>query len=49
MAYYPDFSFVFAFQQKEMRSLRMFLMAFVPYVIVSFLNDLAQVNTERFL
>jgi two-component system, NtrC family, sensor kinase len=39
---------LFAFQQKEMRSLRMFLMAFVPYVIVSFLNDFTQVVLSDF-
>jgi len=39
---------LFAFQQKEMRSLRMFLMAFVPYVIVSFLNDVTQIILSDF-
>lgn len=33
---------VFAFRQKEMRSLRMFLVAFIPYVAVSLLNDITQ-------
>ncbi len=39
---------LFAFQQKEMRSLRMFLVAFIPYVIVSFFSDLAQVILNDF-
>jgi signal transduction histidine kinase len=39
---------LFAFQQKEMRSLRMFLMAFVPYVLVAFLSDLIQLILSNF-
>ncbi len=33
----------FAFQQKEMRSLRMFLMAFLPFVLISLLHDVTQI------
>ncbi len=39
---------IFAFQQKEMRSLRMFLVAFIPYTVVSLLNDLSQVLLSDF-
>ena len=39
---------LFAFQQKEMRSLRMFLVAFIPYVLVSFLSDLIQLILSNF-
>ncbi|WP_339735984.1 ATP-binding protein [uncultured Sunxiuqinia sp.] len=39
---------LFAFQQKEMRSLRMFLMAFIPYVLVSFLSDSIQFILSNF-
>jgi two-component system, NtrC family, sensor kinase len=39
---------VFAFQQKEMRSLRIFLMAFLPYILVSFLDDLAGLIMKDF-
>lgn len=34
---------LFAFQQKEMRPLRMFLLAFAPYVVVSLLSDATKV------
>ncbi|MCA1759033.1 MAG: hypothetical protein LC658_04610, partial [Bacteroidales bacterium] len=36
---------LYAFQQKEMRPLRMFLLAFVPYVGLSVLMDLTEVIT----
>jgi signal transduction histidine kinase len=39
---------LYAFQQKEMRPLRMFLLAFVPYVGVSVLIDLTEVITPDF-
>ncbi len=39
---------IFPFQQKEMRPLRMFLLAFAPYVAVSLLNDLTQVIVSDF-
>ncbi len=39
---------LFAFQQKEMRSLRMFLMAFIPYVLVAFFSDLIQLILSSF-
>lgn len=39
---------VFLFQQKEMRSLRMYLLAYTPYVAASLLRDLAQVAVTDF-
>ncbi len=39
---------LFAIQQTEMRPLRMFLFAFVPYVAVSVLKDLTQVILKDF-
>ena len=39
---------LFANQQKEMRPLRMFLLAFVPYVVVSVLSDLTAVILTNF-
>lgn len=39
---------VFAFQQKEMRPLRNYLLAFVPYVSVSLLSDLSEVLLKNF-
>lgn len=39
---------VFALQQKEMRSLRMYLLAFAPYVAVSVLRDLVQVIAKSY-
>ena len=39
---------LFAFQQKEMRPMRMFLLAFIPYVLVSLLSDLTEVITKDF-
>ncbi len=38
----------FAFQQKEMRPLRMFLLAIAPYVAVSILGDLTQLVANDF-
>ena len=39
---------VFTFQQKEMRTLRMFLLAFTPFVVVSILRDFTQVILTDF-
>jgi two-component system, NtrC family, sensor kinase len=39
---------LFAFQQKEMRVLRMFLLAFVPYVLVSILSNLTKLTLSDF-
>jgi two-component system, NtrC family, sensor kinase len=39
---------LFSFQQKAMRPLRMYLMAFAPYVAVSILNDLTEVLAKNF-
>lgn len=39
---------LFAFQQNEMRPLRMFLMAFVPYVTAVFINNLAAIIVKDF-
>jgi len=39
---------LFAFQQKEMLPLRMFLLAFAPYVVVSVLNDFTEVISKDF-
>ena len=39
---------LYVFQQKEMRPLRMFLLAFVPYVVVSAIKDLTQVISKDF-
>jgi two-component system, NtrC family, sensor kinase len=39
---------LFAFRQKEIRPLRMFLMAFIPYVLVSFFDDLSRVMLSGF-
>jgi signal transduction histidine kinase len=39
---------LYVFQQKEMRPLRMFLLAFVPYVSLSALIDLTEVITPDF-
>jgi signal transduction histidine kinase len=39
---------LYVFQQKEFRSLRMFLLAFVPYVSLSALFDLTEVITPDF-
>lgn len=39
---------LFTFQQKEMRTLRMFLLAFAPYVAVSILKDFTQVILTNF-
>ena len=39
---------LFAFRQKEMNSLRMFLWAFVPYIVVSSVNDLTEVILSGF-
>jgi two-component system, NtrC family, sensor kinase len=38
----------YAFQQKEMHSLKMFLLAFIPYVLVSFLSDFIGVMMSDF-
>ncbi len=39
---------LYSFQQKEMRTLRMFLMAFAPYVAVSLLSDFTEVVLTDF-
>ena len=39
---------LYVFQQKELRPLRMFLLAFVPYVVVSVIKDLTQVISKDF-
>lgn len=39
---------VFAYRQREMLPLRMFIMAFIPYVIVSFLIDLTELSSNNF-
>jgi signal transduction histidine kinase len=39
---------LFAFQQNEMRPLRMFLLAFAPYVAVSVLKDFTEVIAKEF-
>jgi len=39
---------LFIYQQKEMRSQRMFLIAFAPYVVVSILSDLIKVVLSGF-
>ena len=39
---------VFALLQKEMRALQMYIMAFVPYIIVSFLSNMTQVVSSDF-
>jgi len=39
---------LFAFQQNEMRPLRMFLAAFAPYVAISLLTDLTKVTANDF-
>lgn len=39
---------LFAYQQKEMRQLRMFLLAFAPYVLVSILSDLTEIILTNF-
>ncbi len=39
---------LFTFQQKELRTLRMFLLAFAPYVAVSILRDFTQVILTNF-
>ena len=38
----------FSFRQKELRVLRMFMAAFVPYVVVSFVSDLAEAMNADF-
>ena len=38
----------FSLQQKELRPLRMFILAFVPYVLVSFISDLTEVISADF-
>jgi two-component system, NtrC family, sensor kinase len=38
----------YSLQQKEMRTLRMYLMAYAPYVVVSLLSDLFQVIVTNF-
>lgn len=37
---------VFALKQDELRPMRMFLLAFVPYMLVSFISDLTQVFSK---
>jgi hypothetical protein len=39
---------LFAFQQKEMRPLRMFLLAFAPYVAISLITNLTKVIANNF-
>ena len=39
---------VFAYKQDEMRAMRMFLLAFAPYVLVSLLSDLTQGLSQNF-
>jgi len=39
---------IFSLQQKELRPLRMFILAFVPYVLVSFISDLTEVISADF-
>ncbi len=39
---------LFAFQQKEMHPLRMFLLAFAPYAAVSVINDLTELILKEF-
>jgi signal transduction histidine kinase len=39
---------LFAFQQKEMRTLRMYLLAFTPFVVVSLLSDLIEIILKDF-
>jgi two-component system NtrC family sensor kinase len=39
---------VFAIRQKEMRALQMYILAFVPYIIISFLSDITQVISSDF-
>jgi len=39
---------IFSLQQKELRPLRIFILAFVPYVLVSFISDLTEVISADF-
>ena len=39
---------LFALQQKEMRSLRMYLLAFAPYVVIAFISDLTEIVLNDF-
>ncbi|HLN72456.1 MAG: sensor histidine kinase [Methylococcaceae bacterium] len=39
---------VFAYKQNEMRAMRMFLLAFAPYVLVSVMKDLTEVISKDF-
>ena len=39
---------VIPFQQKELRPLRMFIFAFVPYVVVAFVSDLTEIISNDF-
>jgi signal transduction histidine kinase len=39
---------VFVYKQEEMRAMRMFLQAFVPYVLVSVIKDLTQLISQHF-
>jgi signal transduction histidine kinase len=39
---------VFVYKQEEMRTMRMFLQAFVPYVLVSVIKDLTQIISQHF-
>jgi signal transduction histidine kinase len=39
---------VFAYRQEEMRALRMYLLAFAPYVAVSVISDLSEVLARNF-
>ena len=39
---------LFAYQQEQMRPLRMFLLAFAPYVLVSVISDLTQIILSNF-
>lgn len=39
---------IFAIRQKEMRALQMYILAFVPYIIVSFLSNITQVISSGF-
>ena len=39
---------VFALKQKEMRSLQMYILAFIPYIFVSFLNNITEVVNSDF-
>jgi hypothetical protein len=40
---------IFSSQQKELRVLRMFVVACIPYAVVSLVSDLAEIITSDFL